>query len=119
MITWIQIWPLMGLPAFVIAALCALPTVEAFHRVLGGGPLREALVNFLVVPWLPGNHAQAFIELYAGLSALQEWLISLWLALNVNALLLPLLYLAGCGVIRLANWFATTDLRLKREQAKR
>ena len=46
---------------------------------------------------------------------LQEWFFALAVAININALLLPLLYVAGELAIRISSWMARRDLELRRD----
>lgn len=119
MITWIQLWPLLGLPAFMLSAIAAFPTFEHKTRFVGGGPIREWFLNHIAVPILPTNAAGELVAWFASASTLQEWILTSVIALNLNAALLPLLFGFGTGLIRLNNWMSTTDLRLKQSAARR
>ncbi len=119
MITWLQLFPILLLPTYVLIALAALPTVHAFNRTLGGGPLREWLLNHCLLAWLPDVPGQVLVTWFAKATVLQEWLLALLIALNLNTLTLPLLYTAGNGLIRIKNWFVIKNLELKRHHARR
>jgi hypothetical protein len=119
MITWIQLWPLLGLPSFAIGVLTALPTVDAFGRVLGGGVLREWLLNHVALPLLPDAISISLVRWFEHATVIQEWGLAMLIALHINVALLPLLYFTGEAILRLNNWFTTTDLQLKRKAARR
>jgi hypothetical protein len=119
MITWLQLFPILLLPTYVLGVLAALPTVTAFNRMLGGGPLREWLLNQLLLSWFPTHAGTALVEWFTHASIVQEWLLALLIALNLNAISLPLLYALGNGLIRVKNWFAIKNLELKRKNARR
>ena len=115
MITWIQLWPLMPMPTVILSALAAIPTLTFNGRVLGGGPVREYYLNHLVVPLLPSEDSFSLVRWFATASAFQEWLFALAVTININALMLPLLYVFGIGVIRTSSWFAKKNIQLKRD----
>ena len=115
MTTWIQLWPLMLMPTVILSALAALPTLPFNGRILGGGPVREVYLNHLVLPLLPADVSLSLVQWFAAASALQEWIFALAVAINVNALMLPLLYVFGIGVIRASSWFAKKNIQLKRD----
>lgn len=119
MITWLQLFPILLLPTYVLGALAALPTVQAFNRLLGGGPLREWLLNHCLLSWFPTRAGNVLINWFASATVIREWLLAFLIALNLNALTLPLLYAAGSGLIRIKNWFAIKNLELKRKNARR
>lgn len=118
MITWIQVWPILGIPFLTLAGLAALPTAAFNGRVLGGGPIREWLLNHLMLPALPHEAAVQAVVWFQHASGLQEWSMSALIALNVNALLLPAFYGLGLVLIRTGNWFTNKDLELKRQAAR-
>jgi hypothetical protein len=119
MITWLQLFPMLLMPTYVLGALAALPTVQAFNHLLGGGPVREWLLNHCLLSWLAPPAGHTVIGWFAHATAIQEWLLALLIALNLNALCLPLLYAVGNGLIRVKNWFAIKNLELKRKNARR
>lgn len=118
MITWIQVWPLLGTPLLIVAGLAGLPTATFNGRVLGGGPIREWLLNHWLLPVLPHEAAAQLVAWFQSANGLQEWLIALLIGLNINALLLPAFYWLGLVMIRTGNWFTNKDLELKRRAAR-
>ena len=118
MITWIQVWPILGMPTIVVAGIAALPTAEFRSRILGGGPVREWLLNHLLLPLIPQDAGLALAAWFQHANGVQEWLVALLIALNVNAVLLPAFYGLGFVIIRTGNWFTNKDLELKRTAAR-
>lgn len=119
MITWLQLWPLLVFPSFLISALSALPTVLFNGRYLGGGPIREWLLNHVLLSWLPQTASIDVVAWWAHALPWQEWCVTLLLAFNLNVLLLPLLFGFGEIQIRFRNWTAATTLELKRKGVRR
>lgn len=119
MMTWIQLWPLLGVPSVLVAALAAMPTAAFNNRIFGGGPIREGLLNHLLLPVLPNDLGVACINWFAHASVFNEWLLAVLIGLNLNALLLPLLYGLGVLLIQMQSWLMRKDLDLKRQQARR
>ncbi|MHB8455888.1 MAG: hypothetical protein ACYDDO_14610 [Acidiferrobacterales bacterium] len=118
MLTWIQLWPILGLPTLVIAALAGIPTVAFHGRLLGGGPVREWLFNHVILlPW-PHDSTVAFVVGFAHASVLQEWLLAGVAALNINALLLVPLYAIGQAAIHSSGYLARKNIELKRRGAR-
>ena len=119
MMTWIQLWPLLGVPIVLVAALAAIPTAEFNNRIMGGGPIREWLLNHLLLPVLPTDTGASLIGWFSHASVFKEWLLAVLIGLNLNALLLPLLYGVGVLLIQMQSWLMRKDLDLKRQQARR
>ncbi len=118
MITWIQLWPLLGLPTLIVAALAAIPTVVFHGRPFGGGPVREWLFNHVLLLPLPHAVTVALVARFAHPSILQQWLLALLAALNLNAILLPLLYVIAAAVIGGSGYAARKNIELKRRGAR-
>lgn len=118
MITWLFMSPLLALPTVLLALLCAMPMLTFNDRLLGGGPLRQWLLNHVAVPILPSAQSAELVAWFQNASLMQEWFLSVLLAINLNAALLPVLYVIGAMVIRFSSWSAKTDLALKRNALK-
>jgi hypothetical protein len=110
---------MLFVPTLLGGALTALPTVPLRGHLLGGGPLREWLLNHLLLTWMPRVPAGELIAWFAHATILQEWLLAMFIVVNLNVLGLPLLLGAGNGVIRLRNWLSSKSLELKREGVRR
>lgn len=119
MLTWLELWPMLGLPFIAVSGLAALPTVALGWHVLGGAPIRGWLIDHVLMPCLPQAVAAHFAAGYVHAGVLRQWLISALIAINLNALLLPLLFLLGVAMIRSRNWIVNRNLALKREAARR
>lgn len=119
MISWIAVAPMLALPGLIIFLLGLLPDVPFLNQAIGGGIVREFLVNHLLLSWLPYEDAVRVVAWYMHTDLAGELLLHALLALNINVLLLPLLYPLAAGYIGVNNWAAKTDLTLKRNAAKR
>ncbi len=119
MITWLQLWLIMPIPTLVLGAMAAIPTMNIQGRVMGGGPVREYFLNHILVPVLPHDAAASLVQWFAQASAVQEWFLTLLVVVNINALLLPLLFVLGEGLIMLSTWFTRKDIQLKRDAIRR
>ena len=119
MITWLQLWPLLTLPTLILGAITAIPTMHINGREMGGGPVREYFLNHALVPVLPHDAAMALVQWFAHANAMQEWFLALLLAVNINGMLLPLLFVLGQGLIALSTWFTRKDIQLKRDAIRR
>jgi hypothetical protein len=115
MLTWFRLWPLLLLPLFVLSLLISLPMFEVRHQLLGGGLVRQWLLNHGLLPLLPDIQTEQIIHWFAGASALQEWLLAFLITLNINALLLLPLFFVGQLVIGLSAWTMRTELNIKRQ----
>lgn len=118
MITWLLMGPLLTLPTLLLAVLCAMPMLTFNDRLVGGGTLRQFLLNHVAVPILPNAQGAELVEWFQTAAVVQEWFLSILIAINLNAVLLPVLYVAGAMVIRLSTWSAKMDLALKRKALK-
>jgi hypothetical protein len=119
MLTWLQLVPLLGLPTLILSAIAALPTKPFHGHVLGGGPVREYFLNHMLVPVLPNDAAVALVQWFSQANYAQEWFLSLIVIVNINALLLPLLYFVGEFVIKFSTWFKRKDIQLKRDAIRK
>jgi hypothetical protein len=119
MITWLQLWPLLTLPTLILGAITAIPTMPINGRVMGGGPVREYFLNHILVPILPNDAAFTLVQWFAHANAVQEWFLSLLVIVNINGLLLPLLFIVGQGLIFVSTWFTRKDIQLKREAIRK
>jgi hypothetical protein len=112
MITWLNYWPAMLLPSLLLLPPAWMPTT--MFRGLGGGVVRQWYLNHFLLPLLPNDAAAALVQWYATASVWQEWGVAAAIVININALLLPPLYLLGAVVIGLSSWVARKDIELKR-----
>jgi hypothetical protein len=119
MITWLQLWPLLTLPTILLGAITSIPTMQISGRVVGGGPVREYFLNHILVSALPNDAASALVQWFAHANVVQEWFLSLLVVVNINGLLLPLLFLLGQGLIMLSTWFTRKNIQLKRDAIRR
>lgn len=118
MITWLLMGPLLSLPTVLLALLCAMPMLSFNDRLMGGGTVRQFLLNHIAFPILPHAQGDELVAWFQTASVLQEWLLSVLIALNINAAVLPILYGVSALLIRLSSWSAKTDLALKRKALK-
>ena len=118
MITWVTFWPMLALPAFLMSIIAAIPTVRINDKLLGGGPVREYYINHIALPIMPDGIATRLVDWFAMASPLQEWFFSLAIAINVNALLLPILYGLGCVVIAFSGWMARLRISQRRNSVR-
>lgn len=95
MITWLKIWPLLLMPTVILSAIAAFPTSLIGGRVLGGGPVREYYLNHFLLPVLPADASASLVSWFSAASSMQEWLLAFAISVNLNAVLLPLLYVLG------------------------
>lgn len=115
MLTWFRLWPLLALPLFLLSLLISLPMFEVRHQLLGGGLVRQWLLNQGLLPLLPEAQTEQVIHWFAQASPLQEWLLAFWIALNINALLLLPLFFIGKLAIGFSAWTMRTELNVKRQ----
>lgn len=97
MTTWMRFVRSPGFPValsaaalFFLSAVCALPTIPLRHRYLGGGPIREAILNRLFLPILPDDWAIAIVQWYQGAAPLQEWFVAIGILAPYTLALVPL-----------------------------
>jgi len=115
MLTWFRLWPLLALPVFLLSLLISLPMFEVRHQLLGGGLVRQWLLNHGLLPLLSEQQTEQIIHWFVQASMLQEWLLAFLIALNINALLLLPLFLVGQLIIRFSAWTMRTELNIKRQ----
>ncbi len=115
MLTWFRLWPLLALPVFLFSLLISLPMFEVRQQLLGGGLVRQWLLNHGLVPLLPDQQTAQIIHWFAQASVLQEWSLAFLIALNINALLLLPLFFVGQLIITFSAWTMRTELNIKRQ----
>jgi len=118
MLTWIRLWPLLALPVFIVSLLISLPMFEIRHHLLGGGLVREWLLNHLLLPVLPVAQAAQIVHWFSQSNFLGEWLFAFLIGLNINAILLVPLLLFGQLLIQVSAWTLRTELKLKRQSVR-
>jgi len=118
MITWITFWPVLTAPTILMTLLATIKTFTFNGKTLGGGPIREYYLNHLVLPLVPSEVGLRLVEWFAGATAVQEWFFAVAVAVNVNAVLLPLLYGLGATVISISGWFARMRINQRRSSVR-
>jgi hypothetical protein len=119
MLTWFQVWPILGMPFFCISLISAIPTFPFFGRCFGGGMIREWLLNVLLLPVLPARFEDHLLDWFTQATPLQEWLLVALVAINLNAVVLPVLYGVAKACIAISGWYTRTTLSLKTNTLRR
>jgi len=119
MITWLQIWILLPMPSLLLGAISALPTKVVNGRAWGGGPVREYLINEILVPVLSHDTGFSVVLWFKHASIIQEWFLSFLVVVNLNGLLLPLLFVIGQSLIGFSTWMTRKDIQLKRDAIRK
>lgn len=104
-----------GAADFFLALMISLPLFEVRGLIVGGGFVRQWLLNQLLLPLAPIEQGEQLVNWFAGASLVQEWFMALLITININAVLLLPLYGIGQGLIKLSGWYARTELDLKRK----
>jgi len=118
MLTWFRLWPLLALPVFLLSLLISLPMFEVRHQFLGGGLVRQWLLNHGLLPILPEQQTEQMIHWFSQASVVQEWLLAFLIALNINGLLLLPLFFVGQLIIHFSAWTMRTELNIKRQSVR-
>lgn len=118
MTTWFTLWPLLLMPSLLVFAAGLIPKLVFLNQSLGGGMVRQWMVNHVVIPILPQEWGWELVDWYQAASVTQELILHAAVAININAVLLPLLYLTGQAVIRLNGWSASSAFKAQRQQIK-
>lgn len=115
LLTWIRLWPLLLLPSFLLTLAVSVPMFEMRGVLLGGGLVRQWLLNHVLLPFAPLDQAHLLVNWFASASVLQEWCLAMLIVLNLNASLLLPLFFVGQSFIKLSAWVMRTELDLKRK----
>lgn len=115
MITWYRTWPLLILPTVFLLPLGLLPDTTLFGGAFGGGIVREHALNSALLPLLPADAAWQVIAWFGRATAAQETMLYALIVLNVNALMLPILYGAITLRMRFGAWYTRSELEAKRK----
>ena len=118
MLTWFRLWPLLLLPTVLLMLGCSMPWLELRGRIVAGALLRQGLLNHIVLPLTPAEQGGQLVNWFTAATPLQEWLLALLISLNLNALLLPLLYALGHALIIVSGWYVRTELEHKRKAVR-
>ena len=106
MISWYRfgIWYIcFGLPWLILWLPGLMPTLTMQSQVIGGGPLREWVLNHTFFIVLSADAQTRLSSLWHSASWLDEVLWYTLAMLNVFALAVPVLYGVGDGIRRLLN----------------
>ena len=106
------------MPTVILSAIAAIPTFLIGGRVHGGGPAREYYLNHFLLPLLPADASAALVNWFSSASSMQEWLLAFAVSVNLNAIMLPLLYALGVFAIQVSSWVAKKDIQLKRDSIR-
>lgn len=118
MTTWFSLWPVLMIPSVLVFVAGLIPGLSFLNHTFGGGMVRQWLVNHVLIPILPKDWGWLLVDWYQAASVAQELVLHALVAINMNALLLPVLYLGGEGVIRLSGWSASSAFKAQRQQIK-
>ena len=118
MITWIRLWPMFVVPLFILNAIGFLPTIFKAGRYWGGGPVRQWLLNTVLIPLLSDTHGEQIAQWFNTATVTQEYIMYSIIILNLNLLVIPILYGCGNGIMKIINWISVRDLELKREAVR-
>ncbi len=113
MMTWFTAWPLLGFPFFIICLVSSIPTFHYKGLAFGGVEVREWLLDRFLLPVIPGPFEDRILDWFSHTSSLVEWLLVAFVAININALLLPFLYYFVGGLIRISNYLSRKSYEAK------
>lgn len=82
-----------------IACFCAFPTFELFGRYFGGGPIRQWIVNHLVLTVLPRPFAESAAAAFQQ-SVVNEWLLAVFGLAPYVLGVIPVLFVVVSGTAR-------------------
>jgi hypothetical protein len=110
------------LPGFILVAILpfivgALPTVQVFNRMLGGGPIRQFAINW-VGRYLPSEPRSQLVDAFMSASKLGEYLLFLPIALNIALVLMWLVAITAAINVHFQNWFIANKYQSTRKAAK-
>ncbi len=80
--------------------------------------MREYYLNHFILPVLPADTSVALVQWFSTASAIQEWCVAFAVSVNINAFMLPLLYVFGIFVIQVSSWLAKKNIQLKRDSVR-
>lgn len=118
MISWVTFWPFLLIPGLVMAGMGALVTLPVHGHLLGGEAVRDWCNAHLLLAWLPDSAAYRVETWLKEAPLMHQWILYLLVVMNVNALLLPFLYVAGEAIMRFHGWGVRLDLELKRRATR-
>jgi len=115
--TWWDYYPamLMGLVLPLLAIL--LPTGQLKGHVVGGGPVRQTLIN-AVSKYLPVDAAGRYVEAFNQATVGGEVVLALPVALNISAVVVAFLFVVLSGVMGLSNWMKRGEFSSQRKASK-
>ena len=119
MTTWFDLWWLLAMPVFFLGLLTGLPTLNVLGHDLFGFALRAWLVNHSLLQFMPDVLADRLVHWFLQADTLRQWALSFFVAINLNAFMLPILFIAGEGMIRWSAWSTRKTIELRRRGAKR
>ena len=117
-LTWFRLWPFLFIPLMVLIPILLIPEIYILNQKMGGIYVSDFLVN-LILPFMQNDHALALIDYYKSGGIFSAFVVSMLIAININVLLLPLLYGLGNVIILVSSWFTTTELIVKTKIARR
>lgn len=105
--TRLHVYLAAALSWLALAALGAFPTFQLFRRYYGGGPIREWVVNTLLLPAVPRPLAETARDAFNAGTPTTEWLLAVLTLVPYVLALVPVLFAIVHGAKRLR--FALRD----------
>ena len=115
--TWFNFIPVIAIAILIPIIAILIPTVQIKNNHIGGGPIRQYLVN-LIVDIMKPEYANKTVELFNQGSVGVEILLTLPIALNISCFGL-ILSACLCGLyIEICNYFTSGIYKSQRQRAK-
>lgn len=115
--TWWDYYPVMLLALLLPFLVLLVPTGTIKGHIIGGGPVRQAMVNS-VSKVLPPTSAEAYIEAFNTASVSKEVVLSLPVALNLSGALVVFFFLVLSSVMGFQNWMKRGEYSSQRKASK-
>ena len=115
--TWWNYWPVMALSVSFPFICTGLPTTAFSGVVVGGGVIRQELVN-LVAAVIPVESGQRYIDAFNTASTGEEFLLLLPVSLNISTILALITFLIVSTLLGLSNSIKRQEYKSQRKASK-
>jgi len=115
--TWWDFYPLMIFMVLAPFGVTALPTFVIQRKWVGGGFIREYLMN-TVANHLPAESGNAYVEMFATASVFKEYALVLPITLNLSAVCAVITFVVFTCLMNLINWMKRSEFQSQRKASK-
>lgn len=118
--TWLDadLWALPVAVLMILVFPMLLPTLQIQGNYIGGGVIREWVLNHVLMPFVPLEKGQAVVDWWHQAGWFEESMVYAIFVVNAFALLMPVIYALMKLKIASSNWYRLRQFKDKHHYVK-